>query len=108
MATDIKEEHRGRPAHTTLKVKVKYAAAAKPFEDESADRNETTNSLKARALTAFGLREESLPDGNVVTYKLYHGKEELTDESRTLGDIAGQAHAVEFKLSQFIRQGSSE
>ena len=90
----------------TLNVTVRYAAAPKPFHDHEASRTETITHLKARVLTAFGLDEgQTTPDGNSITYKLYHGKTELTDPSVTLGALAGDAHALELKLSQHVQQG---
>lgn len=93
-------------APTTIKVKVKYAAAAKPFVDEGVIPGETLGALKARVLTAFELTEGSLPDGTNSSYKLYHGKDELSDLSATIGSIAHNAHSLELKMSQFITQGA--
>lgn len=90
----------------TLNVTVRYAAAAKPFQDHAAERNETLGSLKARVLDAFGLNEGGATgDGNTLTYKLYHDKTELTELSQTLGQIAGPAAALALKVSQFVQQG---
>ena len=89
----------------TLNVTVVYAAAPRPFQDHDASRDETLSSLKGRAMTAFGLTEGGQPDGTQVQYKLYHGKEELTDLSQTLGSVAGPANAVQFKLAQVVTQG---
>jgi hypothetical protein len=92
-----------------LQLTVRYAAAAHPFHDHDANPDETLSALKGRVLLAFGLTEgQGTPDGNTVAYKLYHGKEELTDLGRTLGDIAGHAHALELKLSQYVQQGHSQ
>lgn len=103
------DAERGHPTKAdTLNVTVRYAAAPKPFQDHDATRQETLQGLKTRVLAAFGLSEgQSTPDGNSITYKLYHGKTELTDMSATLGALAGQAHALELKLSQHIQQGRS-
>ena len=91
-----------------LNVIVRYAAAPKPFQDHEASRTETLQSLKTRVLTAFGLSDGApTGDGNTFTYKLYHGKSELTDLSATLGGIAGNAHALELKLSQYVQQGAT-
>lgn len=90
----------------TINVTVRYAAAPKPFHDNDADRTETLSSLRSRVLEMFGLIDgEATPEGNLITYKLYHEKAELTDLSRTLADVAGQAGALPLKLSQFIQQG---
>lgn len=103
------DAERGHPTKTdTLNVTVRYAAAPKPFQDHDATRQESLQGLKTRVLAAFGLAEgQSTPDGNSVTYKLYDGKTELTDMSATLGALAGQARALELKLSQHIQQGRS-
>lgn len=107
--TQSPDAERGHPSKAdTLNVTVRYAAAPKPFHDHDATRHETLEALKARVLAAFGLSDgQSTPDGNTVTYKLYHGKTELTDMSATLGALAGQAHALALKLSQHIQQGRS-
>ena len=90
----------------TINVTVRYAAAVKPFHDKGASREETVLSLRARVLSAFGLTDgESTPEGNTITYKLYHEKTELADLSRTLGEVAGKAGALALKLSQFVQQG---
>lgn len=85
-------------------VTVRYAAAIHPFKEE-ASRNETLATLKVHALNAFSLHEGPLPDGTIATYKLFHGKQELTDLSRTVGDLAGHSRELELKLSQHLTQG---
>lgn len=93
-------------ARDTLRVTVRYAAALKPFIDEDANRNETLGALRSRVLEKFELTDGgTAPDGGAIVYKLYHGKDEITDLSRTLGDIAGHARDLQLKLSQFIQQG---
>jgi hypothetical protein len=104
-------EPQGNPAapeahhHDRLRVVVHYAAAAHPFE-EKAKRSETVGLLKEQVLKAFHLHEGKLPDGNTVTYTLYHHKRALENLSETLGQVAGE-HAEELvlKLSQQITQG---
>ena len=98
MTSTISSDHPSPapPEPHTINVTVRFAAAPKPFQDHDARRDET-----------LGLVEgQSTPDGNTVTYKLYHGKAELTDLSATLGSLAEQAHALELKLSQFVQQGA--
>jgi hypothetical protein len=95
-----------RPKVGTLNVIVRYAAARKPFEDLSADRDEQLSGLKTRVLNAFELTEgEDAGGGNTFAYKLYHDKTELKDLSQSLGEIAGSAGALSLKLSQFVQQG---
>jgi hypothetical protein len=89
-----------------LQVIIKYAGAGKPFRDDDASPSEQLASVKARAMTAFKLADgQTTPDGNTIAYKLYHGKDELTNMTQTLADIAGSSHAIELKLSQYVEQG---
>jgi hypothetical protein len=90
----------------TLNVTVRYAAAPQPFHDPAANRTETLAVLKLRVLAVFGLTEGAQPDGNQVQYQLFHQRQELVDLSRTLGDVAGPAHALELKLAQVVTQGA--
>ena len=90
---------------TTLKVIVHYAAAAKPYEQDHANRQETVATLKANVLNAFGLTEGQHADGNTYTYTLYNHRAPLENLSETLGQVAGDKHTLEFKLSQQVTQG---
>jgi hypothetical protein len=89
----------------TLKVIVHYAAAKKPYEQEHAGRNETVGTLKTKVLDAFGLKEGQHSDGNTYTYTLFHHKTPLENLSETLGQVAGEEHTLELKLSQQVTQG---
>jgi hypothetical protein len=89
----------------TLKVIVTYPAAKKPFEQDHASRNETVGTLKTTVLSAFGLSEGQSTDGKTFVYTLYHGKTPLENLSETLGQIAGDKHTLELKLSQQVTQG---
>jgi len=89
----------------TLKVIVHYAAASKPYEQNHASRHETVGTLKTNVLHAFGLKEGQHADGNTYTYTLYHHKTPLENLSETLGQVAGDKHTLELKLSQQVTQG---
>jgi hypothetical protein len=89
---------------TKLRVTVHYVAAAEPFKDEHAERDETVGHLKARVLSAFGLTEGQTSAGTVV-YTLYHGKTPLENPNETLGEVAGEHHELELKLLQQLTQG---
>jgi len=105
----LPDAERGHPPtqSDTLNVTVRYAAASTPFHEHNANREQTLACLKDLVLTAFGLADgQATPDGNTINYKLYYGKAELTDLSTTLGALAGQAHGLEFKLSQHVQQGA--
>ena len=90
---------------TKVKVIVHYPPAAEPFKDE-ADRSETIGHFKPRVLTAFGLVEGPTPDGNTVTYTLYHHKDPLENVNQTLGELAGEHKELTLKLAQQITQGA--
>jgi len=90
----------------TLKVIVHYAAAAKPYEQDKASRQETAGALKTSVLKAFGLTEGQHADGNTYTYTLYHHKTPLENLNETLGQVAGDHHTLELKLSQQVTQGA--
>jgi hypothetical protein len=89
----------------TLKVVVHYAAAKMPYEQEHTSRHETIGTLKTSVLSAFGLKEGQHADGDTYTYTLYHHKTPLENLSETLGQVAGDKHTLELKLSQQVTQG---
>jgi hypothetical protein len=89
----------------TLKVIVHYAAAKKPYEQDHASRNETVGTLKTNVLNAFGLKEGQHTDGNTYTYTLFRHKTPLENLSETLGQVAGDEHTLDLKLSQQVTQG---
>jgi len=89
----------------TLKVIVHYAAAKKPYQQEHASRSETVGTLKTNVLNAFGLKEGQHSDGNTYTYTLFHHKTPLENLTETLGQVAGEEHTLELKLSQQVTQG---
>jgi hypothetical protein len=90
---------------TTLEVKVTYPAAKKPFEQKNVNATETVGTLKTAVLNAFGLTEGQSADGKTYTYTLFHGKTPLENPNQTLGEIAGEHHELELKLSQQVTQG---
>lgn len=89
-----------------LHVVVHYIAAPEPFKTD-AEPDETVGQLKKRVLTAFGLTEGQTPDGNTVTYTLYHGKTPLENPDETLSKVAGDEHVLQLKLVQQITQGQT-
>lgn len=88
-----------------LKVVVHYVAAGEPFKDEQADPAETVGQLRLRVLREFGLTEGTTPEGNIISYTLYHQKTPLEDANRTLGDLAGDHKVLQLKLVQQLIQG---
>lgn len=98
-------DHPNKPK-ASLKVIVVFPAAAKPFQDDSASREETVGALTKRVLVAFGLADGPQPDGSSTTFTLHHGKDKLTDLSQTLGAIAGDKSVLQLKLAQQVTQGN--
>ena len=47
------------------------------------------------------------PDGNTVTYTLYHGKTPLENMNQPLSELAGHQHVLQLKLVQQITQGQA-
>lgn len=90
------------PAH--LEISVRFPAATKPFIDPQANLEETVGMLKMRVLAAFGVSEASGPDG-LTLYFLYLGNTRLENPSQTLGELAGDEHALKLKLVQQLVQG---
>src|SRR5439155_10121604 len=88
-----------------LKILVHYPAAEEPFKDDHASPTETVGQLKVRVLAAFGLVEETTPEGNIVTYVLYHEKMALEDPGQTLDSLAADKKVLQLKLAQQITQG---
>jgi len=89
----------------TLNVTVTYVAAKEPFKQQDVSRSETIKTLKEGVLKAFGLVEGAGADGKTFTYTLFHGKTPLENLNQTLGDVAGDKHELELKLTQQVTQG---
>jgi hypothetical protein len=87
-----------------IKVTVHYMAAERPFRDE-VKADEAEGNFKQTALSAFGLTEGQTPDGNTVTYTLYHDGRPLENPDETIGRIAEGRDHLQLKLSQQIVQG---
>jgi hypothetical protein len=103
--TNVMSEMIAAEAKDTLRVVVTYPAAKKPFEQDHASRKETVGTVKSAALNAFGLTEGGSADGNTYTYTLYFEKRPLENLNETLGQVAGERHTLELKLSQQVTQG---
>jgi len=100
------EHHKNPHPHPqTLKLKVTFVAAGRPFEDDATSRSETIGQLKPRVLTAFGLQEGAEPDGTQVTYTLHFERQLLDNPSITLGSLAGDKDHLHLKLGKQVTQG---
>jgi len=87
-----------------LRVEVRYIAAEDSFRSE-AKSEETVGHFRQRVLVAFDLTEGPTPDGDAVTYTLYHDKTPLENANQTLGDLTGHHHELRLKLVQQVIQG---
>ena len=91
-------------AQKTLNLQVRYVAATKPFVEPHASPDETLQSVKAKVLAAFDLKE--IQDGNqTILYFLYKDDKKLENLSITLGQLAEDAHELKLRLVQQIVQG---
>lgn len=90
--------------NSKLNVMVHYPAAEQPFKND-VDATETVGDFKASVLKTFGLSEGQTPEGNIVSYTLYHHKTPLENPNQTMGELAGDQKIVQLKLSQQITQG---
>ena len=95
------EQNRNHDIH----VKVTYAPAGQPYNDEHANPVQTVGALKAVVLTFFKLHEGPRPDGSVASYTLYFGKIPLEDMAKMIGAVAGDERKLQLKLAEQIVQG---
>ena len=94
----VKGDNQGHE-HPTVRLVVSYAAAVRPYKAEVAD-NTTIGQVKAAVLDAFKLQETG-----TKTFKLFHGKTELSNLSQTVGEVAGGHQELALKLEEVIVQG---
>lgn len=104
MKTHTQEAAVQHAAPARIEISVRFPAATKPFVDPQANPAETIGALKVRILAAFEVTETSGPDGQTL-YFLYFGDNRIDDPSLTLGQIAGDKHALKLKLVQQLVQG---
>jgi hypothetical protein len=82
-----------------IKVVVTFPVSKKgPFSEEVAPET-AVGTVRTAAMNWFGLTDDAQ-----FTYALTHGGLDQANET-TVGDIAGKAHAVEFRLVKKITQG---
>jgi len=87
------------PKPKTVQVTVTFPISpAGPFRDERPVR-ETVGVLREEAMVHFGV----VADTQHSYYLTHNGKK--VDDSRTIGDVAGTAHAVKFTLVKELVQG---
>ena len=82
----------------SIKITVTFPLAHGPFQTEVPPET-TAGTVRTSALTFFGVSEDP---GS--TYFLTHAGERESDE-RTVGAIAGHAHALKFTLGKELTQG---
>lgn len=88
-----------------ISVTINYLPARKPLQLEF-PADATLNSVKAEAMNKLGVKEETLPDGTQIVFQLFDDDEQLTDLSRTIGDVAAPGRHAKLNLVKQIVQGA--
>jgi hypothetical protein len=84
---------------TTIKTKVTFPVSKKgPFAEDYPPET-TVETVRLAAMVHFQVAEDAQ-----FTYVLTHAGQRQEPET-TLGSLAGEAHAVEFRLVKVITQG---
>ena len=81
-----------------LDVFITYAPNKDELRDNHVQRSDTLGSLKARVLTAFGLKEGVDERGKLMTFTIFRSHHELKDLAQKLGDIAGADELLRLEL----------
>lgn len=96
----------GPPDDKTIGVTATYLPARQPAQltfSESAG----VAAVKTGIMEKFGVAEGPTPDGqSQIVFQLFDRDEQLTDMSRTIGDVAAPARHVKLNLVKQIVQGS--
>jgi len=89
----------GTTQQTTIKTKVTFPVSKKgPFSEDYPPET-TVETVRLAAMDHFQVADDAQ-----FTYVLTHSGQRQEPET-TLGSIAGEAHAVEFRLVKVITQG---
>jgi hypothetical protein len=87
-------------APTAIKTKVSFPVSKKgPFAADYPPET-TVGTVRTAAMSHFVVADDAQ-----FTYVLTHGGQRQEDLEATLGSIAGEAHALEFRLVKVITQG---
>lgn len=87
-------------ASTAIKTKVSFPVSKKgPFAADYEPAT-TAGTVRSAAMTHFEVTDDAQ-----FTYVLTHGGQRQENLDATLGSIAGEAHALEFRLVKVITQG---
>jgi len=96
-AAAIDQEHSKKPAH--VRVTVTFPLASKPpFHKD--DPPDTT----AAAVLVAAMAHFEVSDDETTTYYLTHDHQKV-DPNKTIGELAGDKHAVKLTLAKEITQG---
>lgn len=97
---------KGPPDDETIGVTATYLPARQPAQltfPETAG----VGAVKTGIMEKFGVAEGPTPDGQgQIVFQLFDKDEQLTDMSRTIGDVAAPSRHVKLNLVKQIVQGS--
>lgn len=97
---------KGPPDKTTIEVTAIYLPARQPAQLKFPE-TASVGEVKAGIMDKFGVAEGPTPDGQgQLVFQLFDQDEQLTDMSRTIGDVAAPARHVKLNLVKQIIQGS--
>lgn len=96
---------KGQPDQTLIGVTATYLPARQPAQLKFAEVT-SVGDVKTGIMAAFGVAEGPTPDGQAqIVYQVFDQNEQLTDMSRTIGDVAAPARHVKLNLVKQIIQG---
>lgn len=95
----------GQPNQTLIGVTATYLPARQPAQLKFAEATSLAE-VKAGIMAEFGVAEGSTPDGqSQIVFQVFDQNEQLTDMSRTIGQVAAPARHVKLNLVKQIVQG---
>lgn len=102
---NVPNPSKGTPEDKTIKVTATYLPARQPAQLAFSE-TASVGSVKSGIMEKFGVAEGPTPDGQgQIVFQLFDMNEQLTDMSRTIGDVAAPARHVKLNLVKQIVQG---
>lgn len=96
----------GPPDQTLIGVTATYLPARQPAQLKFPE-TASVGDVKSGIMDKFGVAEGPTPDGQgQIVFQVFDQNEQLTDMSRTIGDVAGPARHVKLNLVKQIIQGN--
>ena len=93
------------PDETTIGVTATYLPARQPAQLKFPD-TASVGEVKSGIMEKFGVAEVPTPDGQgQIVFQIFDQDQQLTDMSRTIGDVATPARHLKLNLVKQIVQG---